>query len=53
MVRLWDVKTGTLLESLEGHTAAVRYLSFSADGAVLGSGGGDGMVRLWGLPPID
>ncbi len=46
-VRLWDVASGTLKATLEGHTAEVHRLVFSPDGATLASGGYDGAVRLW------
>jgi small GTP-binding protein len=46
-VRLWDIKTGQLLITLEGHTGSVRFLSFSFDNSLLASKAEDGTVRLW------
>ena len=45
-VALWDVETRTKINTLLGHTAAVRSVSFSLDGS-LASGALDGTVRLW------
>ena len=46
-VALWDVETRTKINTLLGHTAAVRSVSFSLDGSLLASGALDGTVRLW------
>ena len=45
-VRLWDVSTGVLLNTLHGHTA-VYSVSFSPDGSTIASGNSDDTVRLW------
>jgi WD40 repeat protein len=51
LVRLWDVSTGTLLRTLEGHTNAVGYLLFDPTGQFLVSASYDGTIRLWGIRP--
>ena len=34
-------------DSIPGHTEAILHVSFSPDGLVLGTGGGDMTVRFW------
>ncbi len=46
-VRLWEVTTGRLLETLEGHRDKVRCLAFAPDGSLFASGSDDGTVILW------
>ena len=49
-VRLWDAATGEARATLKGHEFAVSAVAFSPDGKTLASGGGDGIVKLRGLP---
>lgn len=51
LVRLWEVDSGELLRTLEGHESGVVDLRFSPDSLFLASGSYDGLVRLWGLRP--
>src|SRR5262249_26646976 len=48
-VRVWDVRSGALKHTLEGHTnwVASNTLAFAPDGKTLASGGLDGLVILW------
>lgn len=51
--KIWRVDGGTLLHTLDGHTAVPGYISdvnsvdFSSDGALLASGGNDGVAIIW------
>jgi dipeptidyl aminopeptidase/acylaminoacyl peptidase len=43
---LWRVADGSLVRTLNGHAWEVTSVSFSPDGRLLASGGGDG-IKLW------
>jgi WD40 repeat protein len=46
-IRLWDAVTGNEWGRLEGHTARISTLIFSADGLRLYSAGCDQTIRIW------
>ena len=52
LIELWDVETGELITSLEGHTSAVYQLEFLPDRRRLassshGAGESDGVIKVW------
>jgi WD40 repeat protein len=49
-VRVWDLKDGTEVKRLEGHTGVIDALAVSPDGRYALSGSSDRTVRLWRLP---
>ena len=45
--RIWDAKTGRLIETLEGHGAPVSAATFSPDGKQVVTASSDGTARIW------
>jgi WD40 repeat protein len=49
-IKLWDLKSKRLMETLSGHKRPVWALAFAPDGTTLASGSGDRTVKLWSVP---
>ena len=48
-IRLWNMATGALERTLEGHRAIVWNVAFSPDGQLLASASDDGTARIWNV----
>ncbi|MFX1284569.1 MAG: hypothetical protein ACFFB5_12990 [Promethearchaeota archaeon] len=48
VLELWDVSSGTLLDTLTGHTSGIHSLQFTSDSSVLASGS-NGTINLWNV----
>jgi len=46
-VRIWDVRTGKVLQRLNGHTNDVSNVNLTSDSKTLISSGADGQVVIW------
>jgi len=47
MLRLWDLRNGAVLKTLEGHRSMVQAVAISRDGKSIASGGMHGEVIIW------
>ncbi|PKY03106.1 WD40 repeat-like protein [Aspergillus campestris IBT 28561] len=48
-VKVWDTRTGRLINTFEGHLAGISTISWSPDGATIASGSDDKTIRLWNV----
>jgi len=47
LIKIWDVETGGLVNTLEGHDDWVVSVKFSPDGRLLASGSQDRSIHIW------
>jgi WD40 repeat protein len=48
-IQLWDLETGSLLRSINGHPSMVEAVAFSPDGSLLYSATRDGEISQWSV----
>ena len=46
-LRIWDVASGELLQSMNEHSDNVSSVAYSADGKFIASASQDSTVRIW------
>jgi len=47
LIRVYEVVSGKLIKTLEGHSQVVLSLDFSPNGKLMASGGDDDTVKIW------
>ncbi len=52
-LRVWDIRTGDTLATLEKHPDSINALAFSPDNMILATGSGDWKIRLWDVATGD
>jgi WD40 repeat protein len=49
-IKVWNLHTGELNRTLEGHSGMVNSVAISTDGQILVSGSRDNTLKVWGMP---
>lgn len=49
MIKLWDVESGALLKTLEGHTHHVNAIAWNVNRHELATGSADATVKIWDI----
>ncbi|MCU0516728.1 MAG: hypothetical protein MUC60_07630 [Oscillatoria sp. Prado101] len=49
-IKIWNLDTGTLQNTLTGHTDTVYSVAISPDGKTLVSGSNDHTIKIWRMP---
>jgi DNA-binding helix-hairpin-helix protein with protein kinase domain len=48
-IKLWNIKTGKLLQTLKSHSSWVSSVAYSPDGQTVASGSRDSTIKLWNI----
>ena len=48
-IKIWELETGKLIKSLEGHKDEINSVKFSPNGEYIISGSSDKKVKIWSM----
>ena len=48
-LKIWDLETGRLVHSLQGHKNWIHCVSFSPNGDQIASGSEDKIIKIWNM----
>lgn len=48
-IKLWDIASGKVIQTLTGHSNLVKSVVFSPDGKIVASGSNDNTIKLWNV----
>jgi len=47
IIRIWDIESETIIQSVMGHEQEIFYLDYTPDGRMIVTGSGDKTVKIW------
>ncbi|MEH2171168.1 MAG: trypsin-like peptidase domain-containing protein [Nostoc sp.] len=48
-IKIWNLSTGKVINTLKGHSSWIKSVAISPDGRTLASGSGDKTIKIWNL----
>jgi WD40 repeat protein len=50
LLRIWDVATWRILDTIKAHDGSIRAIAFSPDGKLMATASHDWSVKIWDAP---
>ena len=52
LIKLWDVETGDIIYTLQGHTEGISDIAWASDGEHLASASDDKTIKIWNMEEV-
>ncbi len=52
LVKLWDIETGEIIRTLEGHSEGISDIAWSQDGEYIASASDDKTIWIWSVETV-
>ena len=52
-IKVWNVATGEMEQTLNGHTSSVNSVAFNDDGTKVVSGSSDNTMQVWDVATVE